>query len=376
MSSNFCPAPWIGLFIQGNTTSICCADAKKTNMSPEEFRNSKYLQHIKKQFSLGITPENCRNCEYSESQGLQSIREHFVKKYPEYNQNTINHNTILPVNHIELRSSNLCNLSCRMCNATNSVEIEREINNNTSLLKWYKKNDVGDINESNWKEVLNTTSTLKDLFLTGGEPQLMKEYYDLMDYCIENGTNKDIRLVIYTNCTVYNPKFIEKLLQFKNVVLNLSIDGVGKTAEYQRKGTDWNVVEKNVKKFLELPVELKIHSTITAYSILDFFELAKYYNILVQHRNDIKFMTHTANFPKPLHYSNLSGVLKDKAVHQIELSLVELSGNKFEGIIKELKNILTELKNSDRIHSIEFLNMTKDLDLIRNESFVEVFHLK
>jgi len=376
-SNNFCPAPWMSLFVQGNTTSVCCADNNKLNLSPLEFRSSEHLKNIKKQFLAGEKPSNCSHCWNQESEGLQSIRQHYNDDNPQYSDlNSFTIETELPVEHIELRTSNLCNYSCRMCNAKNSVEIKREIDRNPSLSTWFVNVDDSTMKDQNLQEVFDSIHTLNRLFLTGGEPLLMKEYYDLMDYAISIGRNEKMELIVYTNVSVYNPKFIEKLLKFDKVNLNLSIDGVGKTAEYQRKGTDWNTVYKNAIIFVNLPVKTTIHSTITAYTLLDFSSLADFYNEMLHINNNIYFMAHPISSPKALNFLNLNGDLRSKAIDEITKSIYKLNDKKFSQINIQLENILKALKTDTQQNYTEFVEFTKSLDISRNERFEDVFGYK
>ena len=367
----------MSLFVQGNTTGMCCADNNKLNLSPLEFRSSEHLKNIKKQFLAGEKPSNCSHCWISESEGLQSIRQHYIEDNPQYsNLNSFTIETELPVEHIELRTSNLCNYSCRMCNAKNSVEIKREIDRNPSLSTWFVNVDDSTMKAQNLQEVFDSIHTLNRLFLTGGEPLLMKEYYYLMDYAISIGRNEKMELIVYTNVSVYNPKFIEKLLKFDKVNLNLSIDGVGKTAEYQRKGTDWNTVYKNAIIFVNLPVKTTIHSTITAYTLLDFSSLSDFYNEMLHINNNIYFMAHPISSPKALNFLNLNGDLRSKAIDEITKSIYKLNDKKFSQINTQLENILKALKTDTQQNYTEFVEFTKSLDISRNERFEDVFGYK
>ena len=47
----------------------------------------------------------------------------------------------------------------------------------------------------------------------------------------------------------YNEKLVELLKSFKDVVLIISLDGIGKVHEYIRPGCDFNLVESNITKF-------------------------------------------------------------------------------------------------------------------------------
>jgi organic radical activating enzyme len=344
-------------------------------MSPAEYHNSKWLASLKQEFLDGKQPDRCNSCWIKERQGLKSIRNHFTKKFP-FNDAMLAQTT----KHLELRESNLCNFACRMCNPTDSVKIEREIEEHPELSRFYAPNSNSNMTDENWRQVLDVSVGLKSLYLTGGEPMLMKRYYDLLDYLIEHGRNEDIELRIYTNCSVYNPLFIEKINQFKNVTLKLSIDAVGKVAEYQRYGTQWETVKSNIFKFLELPVILSIHSTITAYSILDVSSLADLFNEVKNYEKTnaklTKFNAHVARIPTGLDYANLSVELRAKAIIEIDRSIEKLTDNFFSIYVKELRALRKQLiERRDCNHQL-FVNMTKALDRARNQSFEEVFGYK
>ena len=344
-------------------------------ISPNDYLKSNWLKSLKQEFLEGKQPARCNSCWVKEQQGLKSIRNHMVKSF-KFNDAL----TAETTKHLELRESNLCNFACRMCNPTDSVKLEREIEEHPELSNFYRPNLNTNMSEDNWKEILDVSLGLRSLYLTGGEPMLMKRYYDLLDHLIENGRNEDIDLRIYTNCSVYNPVFIEKLSKFKYVTLKLSIDAVGKVAEYQRYGTDWGTVRSNIFKFLELPVKIGIHSTITAYSILDMSSLADFFNEVKNYGNSkatlTKFNAHVARIPASLDYANLNIELRAKAISEIDVSVEKLSDDFFSIYVKELLALRKQLLERRDCNYQFFVNMTKTLDRVRNQSFEEVFGYK
>ena len=67
---------------------------------------------------------------------------------------------------------------------------------------------------------------------------MIKECYEILDFIIEQNLTDTVTLELYTNCSVYNLEFINRMLKFKKVNFVMSIDGTEKTAEYQRHGTN------------------------------------------------------------------------------------------------------------------------------------------
>jgi organic radical activating enzyme len=371
-ANNFCPAPWVGLYYHSDSASACCA-MQTRSMSPKEYFESDWLKKLKQDFIEGKQSPNCNSCWIKDSRGLKSIRQHFVKNHPNININ----DTI--TKHMELRESNLCNFACRMCNPTDSVKIEREIEEHPDLNKFfYNKTTNSNISDKNWSQVLDVAKGLDSLYLTGGEPLIMKRYYDLIDFLIENNRHHDIILRIFTNCSVYNPIFIEKLVKFKNAQIKMSIDAVGKVAEYQRYGTDWKTVYANIFKFAELPIQLGIHSTISAYTVLDMSALADLFLEIKNYKNLkaelMTFNAHVVRIPKALDCANLNPTLRIKAINEIDKAIEKLSPHKlFNHYVNELVATKNQLIHRKDCNFEAFVSMTKALDRVRNQSFEEVF---
>lgn len=322
MKKFFCPAPWRSMYYQINKSAVCCTSSKKFDMSPSEFLKSEYLADLRTKFLNEEFDETCISCKKHEDAGLQSIRQHMIKLYGE---------TTTPVlDYMELRASNLCNFQCKMCNGDNSSLIAGEVRT---------------ISDADWDEILKISENLKFLTLTGGEPMLIKHYYQLLDHLVEKNKT-DMELRIYTNASVYNPVFVKKMLRFKTI-LNLSIDGVGSTAVDQRVGTDWDVVKQNIYKFLELPVGIKFHSTLTTISIKDVHSLAQFFVEVANISPKCKFFAHTAIAPYRLSIYNISKEDSALARKSIDAALDILIDERFNQLKTQLVSYKTILENKN-----------------------------
>jgi sulfatase maturation enzyme AslB (radical SAM superfamily) len=348
--------------------------------SPNEYNTSIETLKLRQDFTDGLKPDPCKNCWVKEENGHRSIR----NLYTSYRDPT-------KITHMELRESNLCNFSCRMCDPASSVVIEREIEANPELSKFFNKNydlsgnkseelvDTNSTSKENWNQILELAKDVESVILTGGEPMLMKRYFDFLDYLISIG-KQNIRLIIYTNGSVYNPIFVEKLKKFPNMSLFISIDAVEKVAEYQRRGTKWNVVRDNIFRFAELPITIKLHSTMTAYSVLDVSRLVNFFIELSQtkmYATLLPFTVHFAREPKALEFVNLNRELKLRAIQEIDSAIQKLPDhNLFKIYVRELTSARRQLLTREDKRYDLFVKMTKALDASRNESFEEVFGYK
>ena len=113
----------------------------------------------------------------------------------------------------------------------------------------------------------------KIIHVTGGEPTLNPEFFDLLKYCIDKEVAKDIKLEVTTNATKIHPKFFDMARQFKNLFVVISMDGVGKTYEYVRYPANYDTVYKNILEYN------KFFKTLGKDSKLIFNFVLQYWNI-------------------------------------------------------------------------------------------------
>jgi len=392
----FCPAPWSHMYYQVNAPSPChIIRNHHLNMTPDEYFNSDWLKKIKRQMIDGVIPEECGNCKTKEDLGLKSTRGaiwHYANIGPEplyedqwfYNKFTADSPTY--PRRIEVRFSNLCNMKCRMCDETSSSEwaLEKKKYNLPPNNPYNNPNGIVETDDTPILRItedkiaglknLEMLQHLRKVCFTGGEPFIIKEYYDYMDFLIDSDLSKKLEIELFTNCSVYNPLFVERLNKFKYVELVMSIDGVGKTAEYIRHGTPWKTIEKNVRAFnlLPAPIRADITVAISAYTLLDVSNLAKFLMTLVADNDRIGIKCYTVLMPG-LRFQNAPKHLQQKMLAEVEEAIEILSSPNYAIFRNELKNIRAKLLPLQSNFTDKFYEFTKKFDEIRNESFEETF---
>jgi len=374
MTNNFyCPAPWTSIYYHKDTTISPCHTNRSNSkyLTLSEYIESDWLKNIKSDLSQGKVPLSCSMCFQRESRNLKSTRQSFLR---------INEGKEQTLNRLELRASNLCNFKCRMCDESSSSEIQKE-NEKYPVLKLFANthkikfdDETGLIDDLKW--FMDNYPTVNNVCFTGGEPMLIKTYYQFMDYLIEKKLNDTIILDLYTNCSVYNPLFIDRILQFKRVMFCMSIDGVGRTAEYQRHGTKWDVVEQNILKFVSIPKDIIYNTAISPYVLLDVSSLAKFLMILYKLNNTIRTRCYAVITPQALHFENMNKELRERAVEQIDMAVKILTPSNFDILTKELKGIKHQLLTTEPKNPKLFAQYTQALDKVRGESFEDVFGYK
>jgi hypothetical protein len=121
--------------------------------------------------------------------------------------------------------------------------------------------------------------------MTGGEPLMHKDVWNILDYIIENPEpNRELRLGINSNLGVPDElidKFVEKLKYIeqnnlvKEIVIYTSADTAGNHAEYIRNGLDYEKFKGNIIKIFQncQRVSIIVMSTFNALSIPRYKEL-------------------------------------------------------------------------------------------------------
>ena len=263
--------------------------------SIDQARNSEVYRRVRTQMLAGEEPEECRLCWDEERAGLSSKRLHMLKHYSiDTIQNTQSGiiNTIdFPLEYVDLRFGNLCNMKCRSCGPWDSslwyddfVDLTGSDNfdfysttnyqlkqiNNTWTLKnddftWYQ-------DEKFWDMMQHIVPNINRLYLTGGEPLINKAQWRLLDLCIELSVSKNIVLEYNTNMTVIPDNAFTVWSQFKEIHIGCSIDAVGDLAYYMRYPAQWADVKENVLKLgnANCPNLLaKFAPTISVFNILE-----------------------------------------------------------------------------------------------------------
>jgi organic radical activating enzyme len=390
MSTNgfFCPAPWTSMYYHENTATPCHVNTEKQKMSPSEYLESDWLKKIKKDFKENRIPPSCMVCANKEARGLKSTRQTECRgkgkdpvKFPnEYvDPNAFSADEPSNIQRLELRSSNLCNFKCRMCNGDSSSEWKKETDNNTVLKHWSgtQFDHFTVTSEDNFEELKKMSlDNIRLVCFTGGEPLLIKHYYDFMDHIIDSGYNESVGLEFFTNCSVWNPLFIERMMKFKEVRIVMSIDGVGKVAEYNRKGTKWDVVRENIMKFAKLPKNILYNTAISPYNLLDFANLAKFLMEIYEVNPTLGTRCYSVTGPFALHFVNLNNDLRARVVEQIDQSLEILHPENFDVLKKELRAIKKHINDTVPERPQMFVGYTKTLDLIRDEKFEDIYNYK
>jgi Radical SAM superfamily len=270
-NKSFCIFPFIELLTNQRTdgkTTVCCRSAAPvaklseiTNFATD--KNYKILRD--KMLNAELIPEHCYVCYELEARNILSARQQETVEWA----NRLNLKSLHDLDLIEhpayyeIRPSNICNLQCRMCGPTSSHLIGRE----------YKKlNLIAELpprEHSNF-DIINFTN-LKKLYVAGGEPTAMPEFYDFLDRCIAE--NKTFEFLVNTNATKINSRFKKQLKSLPHMQFVVSLEGVGNLNHYVRWPSQWDIIVENMKYLVTNRHKITINTTVSIYNVTRLYEL-------------------------------------------------------------------------------------------------------
>ena len=313
--ANICLRPFFGAFYQtNNVVSIdaesqpnsvrpCCLvvhddrnhwDVKENSIS--QSINSPSWRQMRQDFLDNKFNEivGCKVCRDNEQSGATSPRMMTNKFLCEQLNTNINEtmreivkNDLMVSNIITLDyyPSNYCNYSCVMCSG--GASSQRQVFELKFLIDTQEK-IVLNAKDPDFYELLKQVEIIN---FTGGETVLQKQIYELIDYLIQEKLASNITITLLTNASSYPEELMEKFSQFKGVVYNISIDGVGDVIEYQRRGCNWPTVEANSLKLLGVGyIGIVINYVLTAinvFTVMDFVDWAYSHNIGPKYIDDL-----------------------------------------------------------------------------------------
>lgn len=407
---HFCIYPWVHLYVTGlGYLSPCCISNSQGfgNLNKSSFKDlwqSEAIRSFRLKMLNDEEDSNCTACYETESAGNTSVRQQSnlrFRKYIDWVANTDYSGYAPDAKPVswDIRFSNKCNLRCRTCSSASSSA-------------WYKDEIALSMNKApqrsgSFLEELYTRfiTGLKDtkklladleeyfpfldhLYCAGGEPLLIEENLCMLEKLDLMG-KYDLDLVYNTNMTQLhkNNKFSPIWKSFRNLTLIISLDGDHRRGEYIRKGIKWDTVLSNLEFIKqECPhINILVNFTVSAFNII---HLPDFHREIVEkgylradqiNLNILHFakMFSTRILPKDLKKLAADKILEHAAWLKQQPPFNELVRSNdldYESFIRQWYACINHMNADDWTHMIpEFLEHTRKLDELRNESFLSVF---
>jgi MoaA/NifB/PqqE/SkfB family radical SAM enzyme len=267
LPNTICMLPWISIETSPiGTARPCCmaldeitdANGKKMDLNQttvEIIYKSAYMQTLRQQFRSGHKPETCKRCWDEEAAGRNSKRLNSKIRLKELLP-TIDWQNDSPDQlwFLDLKLGNICNLKCRICGSWSSSKwaaeeleyIDDKQNKKQHLAyQWLRQGAWPRNTKTNfWSNLKELLPQVRYFEFTGGEPWLIQEHFDLLEFAAANGYSKNIDIHYNTNATQPIESHLELFSKFRRVDIAFSVDNVGQRFEYERYGSDWNLANK------------------------------------------------------------------------------------------------------------------------------------
>jgi len=266
--------------------------------------------------------------------------------------------------YYEVRSSDRCNLQCRMCSPASSHRISKEYQS----LGWYSPKQKESQGLLNLFDLIDFQQT-KKIYVSGGEPMLNADFFKWLEQCEKNG-NTNVECLINTNGTKLPLRFRKFLLKFSNLQFIFSIDGYGKDNDYIRWGSDWNNIVDNWRTLINHGKTVCVNTTVSIYNV---HKLSKLYRFIDNNFPDT--LVHVNLVTEPMHLDVFS--FPDKQTALDDLILVRdtacyqnnpLLADNIEFLIKSFE----KTQQSDLETRLErFFSFNDALDRTRGSSLVD-----
>lgn len=283
---------------------------------------------------------------------------------------------------LDLRFTNVCNMKCVMCSSKYSnqwyQDEEKLYGSRTITLdsKTYNiivengvyKSDMPVWHDSDswWKNFDEIKHRIRHLYLTGGEPFIVKGHDVLLDKLIESNLAQNVILEYDTNLSVINDKILNRLKQFKQVILSVSCDDVDEQYELIRFPGKFSNISKNLETLKQKDFDVRHLSTcIGIYSIFSPLRLRNKFP-------DYKLSLRMLRAPYHSDIMYLPKDVKKEVIRVYKESNIEDRWKNF--VITYLENNMNTISDDSCINTtkqhIDYLNK---LDEIRGTNWKKTF---
>lgn len=284
ISPTFCAAKWLrtDLYMHTGVTSSCPLprpdkinlDQVKTNVLAIHNTNEK-IQQRREMLSGKQTSvcDSCWNIENIDSEEI-SYRIRFSYRFKEKDFTKLDLSDTVVPKSIAIAFDSLCNFTCSYCDATQSSSWATDLKINgpyritTDPKKSYTRLGKQDLLTPDEYDFLYARTTemissnldeITNINVIGGEPTMSPTFWKFFDWLLTQPVH-NIEFRITTNLS--HVKFVDRILEsrkfFRNIVVQVSVDGHDKKAEFVRYGLDWNLFEKNLIKILDNNLGIRV----------------------------------------------------------------------------------------------------------------------
>ena len=378
-----CILPWMHLQVDSDGSARPCCNASKTleplgnilQESPVVIWNNEKYQTLRQQMIDGNEPVDCKPCYDSERLGLYSKRQRENEDWKHLSHLMESSTAEFKIRHLDVRFDNVCNFKCRYCSPWLS---HSWYNDYKKLGLSVRTEQAINVNGSQLFDIIKDTvvDDLESIFFCGGEPLLMDQHLEMLKL-LDEKKKYNTKLLYISNLSRLHYKgtdYIEVWQKFNDVNVHFSIDAIGPKLEYIRCGANWENIEENLKRVFSLKDKLKPKMSITV-SMFNATEVINTVEYIVGkgYADYSDIALHVVKMPQIYSCQILPAEIKQQVTKDVNDFLQRVSLPHFYK--SRYEYFINYMNSADKYeqHKNEFIEMTTNLDNIRNENFADAF---
>lgn len=383
--------PWISIEASPmGTTRPCClardeitdSNGNKIDLRRSTLQDaykSEYMQDLRRQFRNGEKPATCNMCWEEEAAGRDSKRIHSRVRLKElYTQVDWANDTPDQLWFIDLKLGNICNLKCRICGSWSSSKWADEemkylppsVDKKSHIAyQWLKQGKWPEQSPDFWENLKSILPQIKYFEFTGGEPWMIQEHIDLLQFACQTGDAKHIDIHYNTNATQWPEKLFDIWTEFGRVDVAFSVDNVGKRFEYERYGADWeraneiiDVVNRKTNHPPSGNITTQLCFTINIQNVFYLDELLAWADT----KNFGSVYFNMLQSPSHMSIQRMTPAAKELVLNKLKTTF--WSSAKYQ---QEINNVINFIENGPGSDGREFLEKMQQTDAYRKQCFTD-----
>jgi sulfatase maturation enzyme AslB (radical SAM superfamily) len=389
--------------------------------SIKDAMNSKWHKELRLAHSRNERHKNCQTCwakdDAAKTLNIDSTSLRMVRSYYQAGiENVVNENEIftdivpeevakkllkadgsidpMPIS-LDIRFSNLCNAKCIMCEPLYSNQWYEDhmllynTDTFTASSKKYKiektpkisggatyHSNMSDWNDDPrwWKQFDEMAPHLCHVYITGGEPFVQPTHDQFIQKLIDRDYAKNIVLEYCTNLSVLNPKILNMLTQFKDIIIRVSIDDVDAGYDLIRYPLKFDRIIANLKLLNDYGLQEKVTGIAVCVGMHSIFAPIRIYDRFqeLQLPYGNRIINHVLRSPRILDIKHFPKSIKEQIIHTYDNSNLPPRDKKY--VVGYLKNTMNDFTDDEsRIHIMSFVRYMDSLDRLRGTNWKEAF---
>lgn len=339
-NKSICVLPWTGFQLEpGGRVKNCVISTEaigninKTHIK-DILRDQPNLER-KQQMLNDSKPANCSGC-YLQERGrsnLSSIssRLYYLREVgSKIDLDIYDKKENFELKHVDLRWTNACNQACVYCGPALSSKWAQELGRT-------EKSDK-DARQEVKDYVFENISNLKNIYLAGGEPMLMKENLEFLKLLKEK--NKECSVRVNTNLSTTNTGIFDLLCELPNVHWTISVETLQQEYEYIRHHGSWLDFQKNLEVIRKLNHKISFNMLHFILNYDSLFDCIDHLQGLGFHDNS--FIAGPLYTPEQMNLLNLPEPMIENVIKKIQSRLDDSPQgylkNSYENLISYYQN--------------------------------------